>query len=131
MTHTWTKNWPYFLILHLKNYRFTNFHTYRYSMQVIIDIKHVAKGVARGQPMSWNPQNRLNSIGHISKTILNWFKLFGKLHTPMSFYTYNKNQRKNFFFSDLTWNDPITLIQIVKTFLMIRQYKKFLEISKW
>ena len=39
--------------------------------------------------MSWNPQNRLNSVGHITKTIL---KQLGKLHTHMLCYTCTNNQ---------------------------------------
>ena len=45
--------------------------------------KQVTIDIARDWPMLWNPQNRLNSIGHISKTILIWLKQLGKLHTQM------------------------------------------------
>ena len=71
-------------------------------------------GVAKRRSMLWFPQNRLNSIGHISKTILNWLKQLDKLHTHISCTLVpNISQfgdpglKTKIFFGDLIWNDPL------------------------
>ena len=61
----------HFLILHLTNYGFTIFIPTGIQCKQLQTLKHVAMSIARGRPILWNPQKRINSIVHISKIILN------------------------------------------------------------
>ena len=69
----------HFLILHLKNYGFTNFHTYLFN---VTNYRHKDTLLWLLLGASWCHETRekLNSIGHISNTILNWLKQLDNLY---------------------------------------------------
>ena len=107
----------HFLILHLKNWIYQFWYLQVFNVSNYRQ-KHIAVGIA--QLMLWNPLNWLNSIEHISKTILNWLKRLGKLHTHMSCYTCTTNQPiwsywvNLFFFWWFNMEWPKSLLKSVK-----------------
>ena len=91
-------------------------------------------GVARGWQMPWNPQIKLNSIGHISKIILNWPKRLGKLHKHVMLHSYQKSanleilgKKKKCWWFDMEW-PKIQILKFIWALCSLRIFFICLEV---